>query len=135
VRPPLVVGAFERLAVDGDDATLGQRRDQSGDQRAERSIERLRVDQAEHGRERVVRWHAVLELQEALEKPELCASELGHLRAVLGAAQHGQKGNDQDLGQIVARVLGARVGDALERGKEKLHREAPWSSRESLKNP
>jgi hypothetical protein len=63
----------------------------------------------------------VPELQETLEKPELRTSELGHLRAALRAAQHGNEGDDEDLDEIVPNVLGARIGYALERRDEKLH--------------
>jgi hypothetical protein len=35
-----------------------------------------------------------------------CTPELGHLRAALRTAQHGHKGDDEDLDEIVPHVLG-----------------------------
>ena len=63
----------------------------------------------------------MLELQETLEELELHATELGHLGAALSATQHGDERDDQDLAEVVPHILGARIGNALERGDEKLH--------------
>ena len=67
----------------------------------------------------------MLQLQETLEKLDLLAAELGHLRAAPRPAQHRDEGDDEQLDQILPRVLGARIGHALERGDEELHGGTP----------
>jgi hypothetical protein len=121
----LVVGALQRLAVDGDDAALGQDRDEPGGQLTERGVERLRIEHAEHGRERVVRGDAVPELQETLEKPDLSAPKSGHLRAVLRTAEHREEGDDQYLSERVARVFGSRTPPGT----------AAWPDSVSIRSP
>src|SRR5262249_37795087 len=66
---------------------------------------------------------------------KLRASERGHFRTVLGTAQHCQEHDQQDLDQIVAGIFGSRIGNALERGQEKLHRRPPRIGGSPLKNP
>jgi hypothetical protein len=131
---PLVVGPLQQLAVDGDHTAFGQRRDKSRGDPSERGIERFWVQRAQHGRERVVRRDAMLELQEALEKLDLLPAELGHLRAAPCPAQHRDEGDDEQLDEVVPRVLGARIGNTLERGDEELHGGTP-KKRSPLKNP
>ena len=65
------------------------------------------------------------ELQETLEKLELHTPELGHLGAPLSAAQNRDEGDNEQFGEVVPRVLSSRIGNALERRQEKLHRPAP----------
>src|SRR5690242_12575018 len=77
----------------------------------------------------------MFELEKALENLECCASERGHFRPVSGTAQHSQDREQQDLDQIVAGILGSRIGNALERGQEELHRRPPRIGGSPLKNP
>jgi hypothetical protein len=75
-----------------------------------------------------------LSFRNRLKNLRFARSELGHLRAALRAAQHGDEGNDENLDEIMPRVFGARIGNALERGDEELHGRTP-RSRSPLKNP
>src|SRR5262245_51939882 len=52
-----------------------------------------------------------------------------------GHAQHGKERDQQDLDQIVAGIFGSRIGNALERCQEELHRRPPRISGSRLKNP
>ena len=73
------------------------------------------------------------EPEKTLEELDLLAPELGHLRAALRAAQHGDEGDDEDLDQVVPDILGARIGNTLERGDEELHGGTPrWGAPSSI---
>jgi len=121
----LVAGALERLAVNGDYAAFSEYLQEHCRERTKCGVERLGIDDAQHVGKRVVRRDSVLQPQEPFGKLDFRATELGHLRAVGGVTQHRKEGDNQDLDEVVAHVVGARIGGALEGAHEKRHGESP----------
>src|SRR5438045_5739499 len=55
----------------------------------------------------------------------LRATELGHLAAARGSAQHGHERHRKELDEVVPLVVGSRIWNALERAQQELHGETP----------
>ena len=111
--PALLIGAPQRLAVDGDDvgAELGERAD-PGDEAA---LELLGIERREQVAQLVVRRRAVLERPEAAQKLKLLLAELGDLHPALGGGQHGHQAQQQHLVERIPHLAGlARVFEGLE---------------------
>jgi len=117
-----IVGALEGFAIDGDNTGLAKLLDERRGQVCEHRIEGFRVDHAQHCGERVVRWNTVCELEEAIEKLEFCVAERGHLAATLGAAENRDEGDHKDFRQVVASVVGTRIGNRVEGVEKQLHK-------------
>jgi hypothetical protein len=126
VRRPFVVGPLQRFAIDRNDADLGyprvvqacaERRHQS----AECRIERFRIDQPQHRRERVVRWDAVTQRQEFLEEFELGPAQQRHVGTGCRPAQDRDERDKQNLDKFMPDILGPRIGQVVERRQEQLH--------------
>ena len=63
----------------------------------------------------------MLELQEAVENTLFRPTKGGHLGTASRAAEHGNEGYDEKLSKVVLRVLGARIRNVIEGGKEDVH--------------
>ena len=81
----------------------------------ERLLERLRIEHAEHPTERVVARQAVLQHQHILPKIGLHPRKQRHVGATGRPAQRRHQGNEQDLRQIVQRIVRPRVGQVFEK--------------------
>ena len=119
--PAFLVGALQGLAIDGDDAAFGERRPERSHELAERLIKRLGIENAKHAREGVVRGNAVLEAQNFRKKSLLGFSEFDDLDARLAPTQYRDERDEQDLDQIVTRIIGPGIGQHRERTCEELH--------------
>ena len=64
---------------------------------------------------------AMLQAQKLLQKRPLRPAKDLHVRAILTAAQHGAKGDYQNLIEVVTDILLARVGNLGETGDELFH--------------
>lgn len=64
-----------------------------------------------------MRGHRVLELEETPENALLCAPEGRHLGAGGCAAKDGYKGDDQQLTQVMSRVLGTGTSSRADRNR------------------
>ena len=63
----------------------------------------------------------MLELQEAPENMLFCPTEVCHLGTAGCPAENRDEANDQQLAKVVARIVGTRIGDVIEGGKEDVH--------------
>jgi len=83
-------GASQGFAIDGHHAAelelIGVR--EGRHEAAERSLESLRLEQAEHAAEGVVTGNPMLQAEKQSQQAFLRLSELGHVRAGLRPAQH-----------------------------------------------
>jgi hypothetical protein len=114
-----VEGPAQGLAVHGHHARDGL--SEAPHEAEEAVVEACRVEVAEQAGEGVVARDAVAQRQELPEERRLVPTEQGHVRAVLGAAQHGAEGDQQDFVQIVPCVGRARILQVIEAGDELLH--------------
>ena len=114
-----IAGPAQGLAVNGDHVAITKEGRDIGQHAPESRIERLGIDHPEHGREGVMRRNRVLELEETPENAFLCAPEGRHLGAGGRAAKDRHKGDDQQLTQVMSRVLGAGIGDIFEGGQDR----------------
>src|SRR5437773_7777281 len=89
------------------------------------------VEQPEYPAESIVAWDAVLQPQELAQQTFLGTAKLRHVGAVVRSAQHRRQGNDQNVDQIVPRIVRSRVRHVLEKVLEFLHRTTPIPIRES----
>src|SRR5262249_58549958 len=84
-------------------------------------LEGHRIEQPEHTTEGVVAWNSVLQPKKLPQQGFLRQAKVRHVGATLGSAQHCRQGNDQDIQQLVPRILGARVRQRSESPLESLH--------------
>lgn len=61
------------------------------------------------------------ELQEVPEEAFFRAAKGRHLGAGRRAAEHRDEGDDEQLAKVVARIVGAGIGDVIEGGEEDVH--------------
>src|SRR3954464_8854508 len=85
---------------------------------SEAGVKLRRIEQTEQAREGVVARDAVAQAQERAEVVVLGAAKQSHVGAVLGATEHGTEGDQQDLVQVVAGVVGAWVVQIGKAGRE-----------------
>jgi hypothetical protein len=104
-------GAAQRFAIDGHHAAeLNLMRLRKGrHETPERSLESLRLEQAEHAAEGVVTGNPMLQAEKQSQQVFLGLPELGHVRAGIRPTQHRRQRNNQYLHQIVPRIVGPRV--------------------------
>jgi hypothetical protein len=114
----LVARAPQRLAVEGDHITIAEQQRDLRQNPTEGRIQRPRVDHPEHGGEGIMRGDGMLELQEAPENMLFCPTEVCHLGTAGCPAENRDEANDQQLAKVVARIVGTRIGDVIEGGKE-----------------
>src|SRR5206468_12909872 len=81
--------------------------------------------------ESIVAWDAGLQPQELAQQTFLGTAKLRHVGAVVRSAQHRRQGNDQNVDQVVPRIVRSRVRHLLEKALEFLHRTTPLPIRES----
>ncbi len=113
--------APQRLSVDGDHVPIPHQCGHVGQHPSEGRVEGLRVEHAEHRREGVMRRDRMLQVQEVPEKAFLFPAERRHSGAGRCSAQHRDEGDDEQLAEVMARVVSPRIGDVIEGGKEDLH--------------
>jgi hypothetical protein len=86
------------------------------------ALKLLRIEEAEHPRERVVARQSLFELQELPKKRFLLPCEQRHVRSILPAAQHRAQRDDHDLDKIMPPgVAGARIRQILETSRQAFH--------------
>src|SRR6266705_449860 len=131
--PAALESAAQGLAVDRHDAAevelvgFGE----GGHELPECRCERLRVEQPEHPAERIVAGNPMLEHQDLPEELFLGETELGHVRRGLRPAQQRGKGDEQNIRQLVLRVVGSRIRQPSENLLEFPHDATPPVPRES----
>ena len=125
-----VVGAPERLAVERDDALHVLRKGLH--ELTEGAVESLRIEQAKDAAEGI--RHSMGQNQHRPQQCRLGFGEQCHVAARLGAAQCGQKRDEQNLRQIVQRIARPRVGKLGKTLRKSLHRYRP-PIRGHLQNP
>ncbi len=118
---PSVARAPQRLAVDGDHVTIAEQHRDLRQNPTEGRIQRLRVDHPEHRREGIMRWDGMPEFQEVSENMLFYAIKVRHLGTAGRPAEHRDGANDQQFAKVVARVVGAGIGDLIEGGEEDIH--------------
>ena len=101
---------------------------------AEDRLEPLRIEQPEQSAERIVAGRTVFESQDSAEEIRFGGAEIGHVDASLGPAQHGCKGDEQDLRQVVPRIPGPRIRNSREKQPKSTHLRSP-RNQEISKNP
>ena len=91
----LLIGAPQRLAVDGDE--IGPERCERAGPGDEAALELFGVESREQIAELIVRRRAVLERSEPAQERELPLAELRDLDPALRAGQHRQQAQQQHL--------------------------------------
>jgi hypothetical protein len=119
------VAAPQRFAVERDHPArpLDLRALRKGFHEApKRDFKRFRVKHPEHPAERVVARQTVLELQHILPKIGLHPGKQRHVGATRRPAQRRHQRDEQDLGQVMQRVVGPRVRQLRKALRKSLHR-------------
>ncbi|AVZ79330.1 hypothetical protein C3497_07670 [Zoogloeaceae bacteirum Par-f-2] len=100
------------LAVDRNDRVFGQHRHDHADPAPKRRLELVRLNQAEHAPDRVVRRDAMLKLHEPSQPIDLGLGPQLDVDEVVHAREHCTHRDREQFGQVVACVaLAARVGN------------------------
>ena len=68
-------------------------------------MELRRIEQTEQAAERIVARNAMAEAEELAQERLLGLAEQLHVTAALGATQHSRESDDQDLEQVVPRIV------------------------------
>ena len=90
----LLIGSAQRLAVDGDDASI--QTCQARDPGDEARLELLGVEDGEDVAELVVRWGLILEWPEATQQRQLLLAVLGDLDPTLASRDDPQQHEQQN---------------------------------------
>ena len=68
-----------------------------------------------------MRWDGMPEFQEVSENMLFCATKVRHLGTAGRPTEHRDEAYDQQFAKVVARVVGAGIGDLIEGGEEDIH--------------
>ncbi len=108
-----VEAAAKRFAIDGNNLSLGdfmQRRDPT----QETLLELRRFDRRQNRIEAVVRWNAASQIEKTREPRAFHLAKLGNGDKIVGPANDGAHGDDDNIDQRINHVASARIGKFLE---------------------